>query len=319
MAARGRSGDKTYTKDVPSSALALATRDARHVSATSVQDRLVAPSAAEMLRSIQNSACPFCGKRMKNIAAHTNRTHGVDKFELKKMVGIPKTKPACSPEFTAERSVAAKSNVDADHMRKLLTAPRKKKREYSEAGKAVQRAKLHPNVVANRALPRFGLPAVSPHQAREYARRAGETNARRRRAQTADRDRQIVQRVQSGELLEDVALSLGIHTKTAKRALMHAGFCEDLRTHAAKHEQRRAKSRLSLANGTAQRKKNLEAIRDERCRRWIDLGGNWEAISILAAEWGQSKKSVAAYLKRSGMQVPDGRNRGGCYEGGDAA
>lgn len=301
MAARGRSGDKTYTKDVPSSALALATRDARHVSATSVQDRLVAPSAAEMLRSIQNSACPFCGKRMKNIAAHTNRTHGVDKFELKKMVGIPKTKPACSPEFTAERSVAAKSNVDADHMRKLLTAPRKKKREYSEAGKAVQRAKL------------------SPHQAREYARRAGETNARRRRAQTADRDRQIVQRVQSGELLEDVALSLGIHTKTAKRALMHAGFCEDLRTHAAKHEQRRAKSRLSLANGTAQRKKNLEAIRDERCRRWIDLGGNWEAISILAAEWGQSKKSVAAYLKRSGMQVPDGRNRGGCYEGGDAA
>lgn len=309
MAARGRSGDKTYTKDVPSSALALATRDARHVSATSVQDRLVGPSAAEMLRSIQNSACPFCGKRMKNIASHTNRTHGVGKFELKKMAGIPKTKPACSPEFTAERSVAAKSNVDAGHIRKMLTAPRKNKREYSDAGKAVQRAKLgHPNVVAAR---RLGFSAVSPDQAREYARRAGETNTRRRRAQTADRDRQIVQRVQSGELLEDVALSLGIHTRTAKKALVYAGIHEDLRTHAAKHEQRRTKSRISLANAKAQRKKNLEAIRDERCRRWIDLGGNWEAISILADEWKRSRRSVAAYLRRSGMQVPDGRSRGG--------
>lgn len=303
MAARGRSGDTTYTKDVRSQLLKQVRAMER--GPVSVQDRKSGPSQQEMRRSIENGECPFCSKKFKNIAAHTNRTHGVDRFELKEMAGIPKSLPACSPEFTEVRSAAAKASVTPEHIYKLRSAPRPKTRKYSSAGRAVQRAKLGRADEAYRFKGgEYPLPAKTPEQIAEYARRAGVTNSQRRLAAVAERDVEIVRRSQAGEFLRDIAADLGIATKTAKEALRRAGITADLRAQAALHEDRKGKAVAALRAGASAR---AEQIREDRLRRWRELGKNWDAVAVLAGEWGCSEKTVRQYLRDSGESLPDGR------------
>ncbi|QGH79622.1 hypothetical protein SEA_MINNIE_51 [Mycobacterium phage Minnie] len=306
-----RRGDATYTGYNGAREAALRAMDKVKKSDASLQYRKYSDSQQVMRECIYMGVCPFCGDVFKNLAAHTNRPHGIDRFELKEMAGIPKSLPACSREFTESRSAAAKANLDKDHIRRLIAAPKPKKRTYSEAGKAVQRAKLHhPNVIANRRLPGRGFPSKSPEEMAEYAKRAGETNSRRRLARVADRDALIVERISGGELLEDVAADLGIHVRTAKTVLRRNGFDVDLRAQAARHDRRKAKSKASLAAAALARAKNLEQMRVERHARWAELGRTWSAIEVLATEWGVTEKTVIAYLKGSGETVPDGHQVG---------
>ncbi|AKU43127.1 hypothetical protein SEA_QUICKMATH_48 [Mycobacterium phage QuickMath] len=300
---RGRRGEATYTGHNGAREISLRAIDKVKKSDASIQYRKHFDSQQVMRDCIEVGVCPFCGDDFKNLAAHTNRTHGIDRFELKEMAGIPKTRPACSKDFSADRSAAAKANVNPDHIRKLIVSPKPKKRTYSEAGKAVQAAKLRPY----RGVASGFLRSMSPEEHAELRARAAATNSRRRLAKVADRDAEIVRRVHEGDLLADIAADLGIRTKTAKAALIRGGVTADLRSQAAFHPKRKAKSELSLAAGKRTRAANLERQKSERHQRWRELGRTWQAIEILAKEWGVTEKSVVDYLKRSGEAVPDGR------------
>ncbi len=302
---RGRRGEATYTGYNGAREVSLRALEKIKKSDASLQYRKHSDSPEVMRACIRLGVCPFCGDDFKNLAAHTNRTHGIDKFELKKMAGIPKTNPACSQEFSESRSAAAILAFDLterrDLMRRMRDSQHGKKRKYSEAGRAVQLAKLG-------RITRVPLQQTkTPEELAEYARRAGRTNSFRRLAKVVGRDAEIVRRIQSGELLRDISDDLGIHTRTAKKALERAGVSVDLRGPAAHHETRREKSKSSLKNAQKVREVNLDKVRIQRQARWEELGRTWSGLAVLADEWGVTEKTVVAYLKKVGESVPDGR------------
>ncbi|QRZ05936.1 hypothetical protein [Mycolicibacterium austroafricanum] len=211
MAASGRSGDTTFGKNGVNAFRLSKLRSQAHVD-PALQNRRY-PDTPEVMRAcIEQGICPFCGEQYKLIAKHTRNTHGIDKDELKAMAGIPKSRSACSSEFRQKLSDSAKAREDLQsQVEKLRKADRPKKRKYSEAGAAVQRAKL---------------------EAGRDPARVGETISRRRRAETAERDAQIVARVRGGEFLADVAKDFGLHVRTASTICRRAGLM-DLRKQAA--------------------------------------------------------------------------------------
>lgn len=271
----------------------------------SLQYRKFSPEPHVIRQCIESGVCPFCGDQFKNIAAHTNRTHGVDRFELKEMAGIPKSAPACSPEFTAECSDRAKRDISPERISKLRAAKRTGKRVYSDAGRAVQAAKLRaPEAIERR---RFAVAEMDPNAIAEARRRAAETNSRRRRAAVYDRDCEIVRRLDSGESSEDIQAEMNISVTTVKGALKRLGANRDLRKDAANRDTRKQKSARNLARAHEIAQAESEALAEERISRWRQLGETWEALSLLAEEWGVNEKTVRAYLRSCGAAVPDGR------------
>lgn len=85
-------------------------------------------------------------------------------------------------------------------------------RQYSEAGRKVQVAKLE----AARA-------SGSPQK-------VGAANSKRRRAATAERDAEIVRRVGEGQFIKEVMADMGLSRPLVKRALVRAGVDCDMRT-----------------------------------------------------------------------------------------
>lgn len=285
---RGRKRDKTYTSthggDCASSTIKSLRAMERGV--TSVQDRTVAPSQDEMKRAIGNGECPFCGRRFKNIAAHTNRTHGVDRFQLKEMAGIPKTYPACSEEYSqtcAERSTR-RLRDNPEHKARLLSAPKSSVRSYSAAGQRVQMEKL-----------------AKAHEAHDPIA-AGKKTTLSRREKTRERDEAIMTLYNSNATLSEIMDSLDVTAQAVNGALRFYGV---------KRPDFRSRRKVSAEQVEALKSAGADwAARRTAARlaRWDASDGTRETIRALANEWGQSVGSAATFLRSHGREVTDGRS-----------
>lgn len=74
----------------------------------------VPPSAEAVRAAIAEGKCPFCGSGpWKMLPVHTNKAHGVDKWELREMAQLSTNDPLCSNESREKMREAALRNPGA--------------------------------------------------------------------------------------------------------------------------------------------------------------------------------------------------------------
>ena len=67
---------------------------------------------AEVRAAIEAQTCPFCGKGpFIIVAGHTQRAHGIDRYELRDLAGLYYSTSITPPEHAAERAQAARKHL----------------------------------------------------------------------------------------------------------------------------------------------------------------------------------------------------------------
>lgn len=85
----------------------------------------VPPSQDAVRAAIGEGKCPFCGKGpYKMLPVHTNKIHGVDKWELRDLAGLSATESLCLPEALEKMSVKAKAHWPEVKDRLAQAAPK---------------------------------------------------------------------------------------------------------------------------------------------------------------------------------------------------
>lgn len=301
----GRRNDRTYTQTHGGQGRSgyVSRMDAMLRGPASLSDRAIGPSPEEMRRAIGNGQCPFCGKEFKNIAAHTNRAHGVDRHQLKEMAGIPKSKPACAPEFSAEQSdrMIRELNDDPERLAALRASfGPSKTRQYSEAGKEVNREKL--KLARTAQARKWSLEGQWDPE--EWSSYMHDRLAESRNAHAANRDPKLVASVLDGATLQETADRFEVCPETVRKALKKAGVQINLRSRRMENPVLREKVREALVAGTRRR---AERKRQRRVARWAETEQDWAAVQQMAQEWQVPTSTVVAWLKKHDQPVPDGR------------
>lgn len=64
-------------------------------------DRVVSYDTQAVRAAIEAQTCPFCGRGpFKVIAVHTNKMHGVDKWELRNLAGLTSSESICASDYS---------------------------------------------------------------------------------------------------------------------------------------------------------------------------------------------------------------------------
>lgn len=241
----------------------------------SIQSEKFGLLSRDQLRDlILSGVCPFCGREYMAVSIHISKSHDVSAEELKEMAGIPKTRPACHP---AHSEMMRKSQLDGwtpsrtERMREAQAKGLSVPRVFSTAGSETRKATLT-----------------------RYVRRHVDS--------LASRDAEIAQRALAGESIEAIATSFGVGPRTASAAVRRAGIQADFRKQAAAR-----RGPAGALRATAARVAALAEERDDRLLRFAQLGGDWQAALTLASEVGISTKAMVGFLRRHGVDVPDGR------------
>lgn len=289
---RGRKGEATYTGYNGAREASLRAMDKLAKTPAGEFGRVTNPESVEAIRrSLEAFICPWCGEGpYKLLASHTNRAHGVDRKELRELAGLLKNS-SITPDDVRER------RRQLGRERGMPTAAReahRKRREYSAAGLAAQRAKLQLAWAAT---------ADSPAQAAAAATRA---SVEATRARTADQHRQAAAMWVAGRGMCEIARVVGLSEAAVRRGLRRAGIYEDGRARVA------AKPSTELWTEMAKRAREgtvrkARERRVERLARFHELGACWAAVSTLESEWGVSRKHVVQMLRSMGASLPDGR------------
>ncbi|MFE7906511.1 hypothetical protein [Streptomyces albogriseolus] len=76
-------------------------------------ERRVSYDPEAVRAAIEAQLCPFCGRGpYKVIAVHTNKTHGIDKWELREMAGLTTRDSICAPEYASRaRELAVQRKI----------------------------------------------------------------------------------------------------------------------------------------------------------------------------------------------------------------
>lgn len=100
-----------------------------------VKEPVVAPSQAAIREAIEAQTCPFCGRGpFKMLPVHTNKTHGVDKWELRDLAGLTTRDALCSPEALAK--MAAAYDPDQGALARAAAAARTRRpQRWTRAGR----------------------------------------------------------------------------------------------------------------------------------------------------------------------------------------
>lgn len=222
---RGRRGNQTYTGFNGASDHQLRSLRLSDRSEPNRQSRKLPPSQEAMRRAVEAGMCPFCGDQFQNIAGHTNRTHGVPADELKDILGIPRTRPVCTPELSKTNSEAQKAVKDADFMELMREAKRGGKRKMSEGGKQANRDKL-----SNwRATTGDGGEQQRIEAMRSSKRRLAEKNE--------PKYQEAFRLIREGYMLKDVAQRLGMNKNVLSRKWRERYSDIDLRS--VRHQAKR--------------------------------------------------------------------------------
>lgn len=205
----GRRGDKTYTgpNGVPTDR--LRELDKLRTPGSGIDGRHAPPSTEALRKYIKAETCPWCGAGpFKNLACHTNRSHGVSADEFRELAGLKKTAPLCSEEYSqkcAERR-PGQPLPPAAYERCGRT-----RRTYSEAGRAVQRAKAAKQPQANRD-------------------RAARISGDKQLAANAAKHAEILRLYADGVPMLEIASAVGVSPPTVSRTLKREGVYVDGRT-----------------------------------------------------------------------------------------
>ena len=222
---RGRSGNKTYTGFNGASDHQLRSLRLSDRSDPNLKNRKLPPSQEAMRRAVEAGMCPFCGDQFQNIAAHTNRTHGVAANDLKDILGIPHTRPVCTPELSKKNSEAQKGVKDADFMERMRAAKKGGERKMSEGGKQSNRDKLS----KWRATTDDGGQKQRIEAMRSSKRRMAEKNE--------PKYQEGFRLIREGYMLKDVAQRLGINKGVLSRKWRERYPDTDLRS--VRHQAKR--------------------------------------------------------------------------------
>ncbi len=287
----GRKKDKTYTgyHGVATDTLRAITKLSK--TPEGLYGRTSPPFQERLRACIAAGRCPWCDRGpYKVLATHTLRAHAISGAELREMAGFIKTATICDPQLSQKYSAARRGQRLPDAAYERARASR---RVFGPAGLAVQRAKL--------------ASARSPEQQRRATRAAVTKMA----DENASKHAEIVRLFADGHLFRDIAEHVGVHARTVRQVLARRGLVDQdgraLRSRNAAFRDRQDRSRAAARTAVATKR---DAVASARTDRFQHLGGTWEAVGALAAEWGVSKKSAADFLRKHGAVVPDGRQRG---------
>lgn len=87
------------------------------------------PSIDAIRAHIDAQTCPFCGAGpFKMLPVHTNKAHGVDKWELRDLAGLSVTDPLCSAEAREAMSAAYDVERGAEVRAKATAASKTRRR-----------------------------------------------------------------------------------------------------------------------------------------------------------------------------------------------
>lgn len=267
-----------------------------------VETKQYAQTPLQMREAIANGECPLCGKKYRNIAGHTNRTHGISAQELKDMAGIPKTRPACDPELSDLISQNGREQYEENPellVNRLQGARRKNgKRNFSKAGREINLQKLE----VARAIQQAKIAQLGYADWTQWMR---DLNAERYKQTVAERTPKLIEEILNGATLSEVAERNNLSAPTVSRSLRRSGVEINLRRHRMKDPERLKAALNSMQDGFQRKVKELH---EQRLQRWEELGKTWDAVSVLAEECGISDKQMRAWLRKVGEEVPDGRS-----------
>lgn len=103
--------------------------------------QVIAPTPEAVRGAIEAGQCPWCGRGpYKLLAGHTNKCHGIDKYELRELAGLMYHVSICDPELAATQSENAKRRGSGGA---VASATRMQRRRMSTAGReALRQARL---------------------------------------------------------------------------------------------------------------------------------------------------------------------------------
>lgn len=106
-------------------------------------EREVSYDPAAVREAITAQRCPFCdGGPYKVIAVHTNKTHGIDRRELREMAGLTSNDSICAPEY----SEGARERAERRELHKIGNETQRtrgrKPQQWSKAGREKNRATI---------------------------------------------------------------------------------------------------------------------------------------------------------------------------------
>lgn len=168
----GKADQRTGFRGVPSERLRELAVSGR--TTASVQDAVMPPSQEAIRAAIGAQTCPFCGAGpFKMLPVHTNKKHGVDKWELRELAGYSTRDPLCSDEALAAMRDAYDPARGNQARAAAAAKTGRRTQRWTSAGLAKNRASL------------IEWEAANPEAALVVRRRAarGQTpDARRRQA-----------------------------------------------------------------------------------------------------------------------------------------
>ena len=160
------------------------------------------------LARVMDLACPFCDREdLVSVAGHVARSHGVNRFELKDMLGVFYETPLCSKEMS-ERFAKRGRKMFAEGKTKFNSAPHTTHR-LSKAAIALQKEKSAKLTVEIRA-----------ENGRKLSYRVAVKNA--------GRNAHILNLVESSDMtFEEIGDIFGLHSVTIKVVAKDLGYVED--------------------------------------------------------------------------------------------
>lgn len=174
----------------------------------------------EIRRHISAGTCPWCDKGpFKMLPVHTNKAHGIDKWQLRDLAGLTTTQPLCDPEALAKMSSAQTANPHVEAAT-VASRARRSPQRWTAAGRAKQsqnlaehQSRLTPSERQEAA--RFAASHVTP-EGREKVRAAN----RRRMADPKERER-LSQSIKDPQ--HWAKMQRGLADYQARRALQPCG------------------------------------------------------------------------------------------------
>lgn len=99
--------------------------------------QVVAPTPEAVRAAIEACLCPFCGRGpFKVLALHVSQRHGIDRYELRDLAGLPKNSSVCSPEYS---EVHRELLVGRGGIRPKTSPGNRRPQQFSRAGREAKR------------------------------------------------------------------------------------------------------------------------------------------------------------------------------------
>ncbi len=229
-----------------------------------------------------NGICPICDKGpFVSVAAHANPKHGIDRFQLKDMLGMYYQDPLCSPELS-ERHRERGKRIYEEGKSGITSGQPGIPHKLSKAAVRLQKEKSA---------------KITPASRLETGRRLSE----KLHKQNAERDTRIVAMMNQGATNNQIAKKVGLTTQRIGEIGLENGIGDGRKRYWTK-QQGIDRPTLQKGRETIIRRHQTETI------RMIEAYESGATIAQLALEKNVNEVAVKARLRKAGIELPDGRS-----------